>query len=87
MTIIVTSADTDFQKKLEGADVETESKNAELVLNGKLVTRSSNTINDMITGVTLELRSLRIEGPLDSPQTTRRATKPNLSPSPKTLQT
>lgn len=72
MTINVTSTDTDFQKKLEGADVETESQNAELVLNGKLVTSSSNTINDMITGVTLELREvseLKDPGlPADDPQ-------------------
>ncbi|MBS3049108.1 flagellar filament capping protein FliD [Enterobacter mori] len=47
-----------LQSKLESADVETESQNAEIFLNGKLITRSSNTINDLITGVTLELREV-----------------------------
>lgn len=47
-----------LKSKLESAAVETESQNAELFLNGKLVIRSSNTISDMITGVTLELREV-----------------------------
>ncbi|MEI9537345.1 flagellar filament capping protein FliD [Enterobacter cancerogenus] len=47
-----------LKSKLESTAVETESQNAELFLNGKLVTRSSNTISDMITGVTLELREV-----------------------------
>lgn len=57
MTIKVTG-NTDLQVKLEKADVETESQNAEILLNGKSVTRSSNTISDLITGVTLELREV-----------------------------
>jgi len=57
MTIKVTG-NTDLQVKLEKADVETESQNAEILLNGKPVTRSSNTISDLITGVTLELREV-----------------------------
>jgi flagellar hook-associated protein 2 len=57
MTIKVTG-NTDLQVKLEKADVETESQNAEILLNGKRVTRSSNTISDLITGVTLELREV-----------------------------
>ncbi|KLP57612.1 flagellar hook protein FliD [Enterobacter genomosp. O] len=57
MTIKV-SGNTDLQNKLERADVETESQNAEMFLNGKLVTRSSNTVGDLIGGVTLELREV-----------------------------
>lgn len=37
---------------------ETKPKNAIILLNGKEVTRSSNTISDLITGVTLELREV-----------------------------
>jgi flagellar hook-associated protein 2 len=55
MTIKVTG-NAALQNKLENADVETESQNAEIFLNGKKITRSSNTVNDLITGVTLELR-------------------------------
>ncbi|MEA5214006.1 flagellar filament capping protein FliD [Enterobacter cloacae] len=47
-----------LQNKLENADVETEFQNAEIFLNGKKIPRSSNTINDLITGVTLELREV-----------------------------
>lgn len=47
-----------LKAKLEGADVETEFQNAEIILNGKSIIRSSNTVNDLITGVTLELREV-----------------------------
>lgn len=57
MTIKVTG-NTDLQNKLEKADVETKPQNAEIFLNDKLVTRSSNTISDLIGGVTLELREV-----------------------------
>ncbi|MFX2609623.1 flagellar filament capping protein FliD [Enterobacter mori] len=57
MKIDVTG-NADLATKLENADVETESQNAEIFLNGKLITRSSNTINDLVTGVTLELREV-----------------------------
>ncbi|MFP2383955.1 flagellar filament capping protein FliD [Enterobacter ludwigii] len=57
MAISVTG-NSQLKSKLEGAAVETASQNAELFLNGKPVTRSSNTISDMITGVTLELREV-----------------------------
>ncbi|MGU3414525.1 flagellar filament capping protein FliD [Enterobacteriaceae bacterium C34A] len=40
------------------ATPETEPKNAIITLNGKEVERSSNTISDLITGVTLELREV-----------------------------
>lgn len=40
------------------ATPETEPKNAIILLNGKEVIRSSNTISDLITGVTLELREV-----------------------------
>lgn len=55
---IKVTGNTDLQDKLEKADVETESQDAEIFLNGKEVTRSSNTIKDLITGVTLELREV-----------------------------
>ncbi|EPC9992532.1 flagellar filament capping protein FliD [Enterobacter ludwigii] len=57
MAISVTG-NSQLKSKLEGATVETASQNAELFLNGKPITRSSNTISDMITGVTLELREV-----------------------------
>lgn len=57
MAISVTG-NSQLKSKLEGAAVETASQNAELFLNGKPITRSSNTISDMITGVTLELREV-----------------------------
>lgn len=57
MAISVTG-NSQLKSKLEDAAVETASQNAELFLNGKPVTRSSNTISDMITGVTLELREV-----------------------------
>jgi flagellar hook-associated protein 2 len=71
MAISVTG-NSQLKSKLEGAAVETASQNAELFLNGKPITRSSNTISDMITGVTLELREvseLKDPGlPADDPQ-------------------
>ncbi|EMC1014137.1 flagellar filament capping protein FliD [Enterobacter bugandensis] len=55
---IEVTGNAQLKAKLEGADVETEFKNAEIILNGNSVTRSSNTVNDLITGVTLELREV-----------------------------
>lgn len=51
------SGDGAVESALSGA-VSDEPKNAEIFLNGKLVTRSSNTISDLIGGVTLELREV-----------------------------
>ncbi|MEZ6874453.1 flagellar filament capping protein FliD [Enterobacter sp. KBR-315C3_2022] len=51
------SGDGAVESALRGA-VSDEPKNAEIFLNGKLVTRSSNTISDLIGGVTLELREV-----------------------------
>lgn len=51
------SGDGAVENALRGA-VSDEPKNAEIFLNGKLVTRSSNTISDLIGGVTLELREV-----------------------------
>lgn len=56
------SGDGEVEKKLSGA-VSDEPKNAEIFLNGKLVTRSSNTISDLIGGVTLELREVSEKNP------------------------
>ncbi|HGU9816790.1 TPA: flagellar filament capping protein FliD [Enterobacter chuandaensis] len=55
---IKVTGNEDLQDKLEKADVETDSQDAEIFLNDKKVTRSSNTIKDLITGVTLELREV-----------------------------
>lgn len=55
---IEVTGNAQLKAKLEGADVETDFKNAEIILNGNSVTRSSNTVNDLITGVTLELREV-----------------------------
>lgn len=46
---------------------ETKPQNAEILLNGKTVTRSSNTISDLITGVTLELREVSDSEPNPDP--------------------
>lgn len=42
---------------------ETKPQNAKIELNGEEVIRSSNTINDLITGVTLELREVSEKNP------------------------
>lgn len=57
MTIEVTG-DATVKDKLEKADEETAPQNAKIWLNGKEIERSSNTISDLITGVTLELREV-----------------------------
>lgn len=59
MDINVTG-NTELENKFKAAvgTPETKPQNAEILLNGNTVTRSSNTINDLITGVTLELREL-----------------------------
>ncbi|MGP6135977.1 flagellar filament capping protein FliD [Enterobacter chuandaensis] len=65
---IKVTGNTDLQGKLEKADVETEAQDAEIFLNNKIVTRSSNTIKDLITGVTLELREVsELKDPLLDP--------------------
>jgi flagellar hook-associated protein 2 len=57
MTIKVTG-DADVESALTGADEVTAPQNAIVWLNGDKVERSSNTIKDLITGVTLELREV-----------------------------
>ncbi|MEW5495242.1 flagellar filament capping protein FliD [Enterobacter cloacae] len=57
MTINVTG-NSELKDKLEKADTETASQNAEIFLNEKKIIRSSNTISDLIGGVTLELREV-----------------------------
>lgn len=62
-----------LEKKFSDAAAtpETEPKNAKILLNGTLYTRSSNTIGDLIPGVTLELREVSDSepgaGPSDPP--------------------
>lgn len=57
---IKVTGNTALEGKLAAAvaDPETKPQNAEIFLNGNLVSRSSNTIKDLITGVTLELREV-----------------------------
>lgn len=55
---ITVSGNADLQSKLATPTDETPPQNAEIFLNDKLVSRSSNTISDLITGVTLELREV-----------------------------
>lgn len=54
------TGNTELENKFKAAasKPETKPQNAEILLNGNTVTRSSNTINDLITGVTLELREV-----------------------------
>ncbi len=62
MTIKVTGDDA-VKAALEGASNVTEPQNAIVWLNGDKVERSSNTIKDLITGVTLELREVSEKDP------------------------
>ena len=55
---ITVSGNVELQSKLATPTDETPPQNAEVILNGKTISRSSNTINDLITGVTLELREV-----------------------------
>ncbi|MCU6191004.1 flagellar filament capping protein FliD [Enterobacter sichuanensis] len=57
MTIKVTG-DADVQKAFDTATEVTKPQNAVIWLNGDKIERSSNTIKDLITGVTLELREV-----------------------------
>ncbi|WP_368528574.1 flagellar filament capping protein FliD [Enterobacter cloacae] len=57
MTIKV-DGDANVKSALEGAGEVTAPQNAVIWLNGDKVERSSNTIKDLITGVTLELREV-----------------------------
>lgn len=57
MTIKVTG-DNEVQKAFDAATEVTEPQNAVILLNGDKIERSSNTIKDLITGVTLELREV-----------------------------
>lgn len=52
------SGDKAFTDKMETPTSETQPKNAIVHLNGDKIERSSNTISDLITGVTLELREV-----------------------------
>ncbi|MEW5558723.1 flagellar filament capping protein FliD [Enterobacter asburiae] len=60
MSIEVTG-DATVKSKLESASLEAAPQDAEITLNGKDIKRSSNTITDLITGVTLELREISEE--------------------------
>lgn len=67
---IKVTGNTALEGKLAAAVAkpETEAQNAEIFLNGNLVTRSANTIKDLITGVTLELREIsEMKDPLVDP--------------------
>ncbi|WP_336210042.1 flagellar filament capping protein FliD [Enterobacter sp. P82] len=66
---IKVTGNSDLEKMFTdaAADPETEPKNAEIRLNGTLYSRSSNTINDLIPGVTLELREVSDSTPGDDP--------------------
>lgn len=66
MTIKVTG-DNDVKTALEGAADVTKPQNAIVWLNGDKVERSSNTIKDLITGVTLELREVSEKDPNADP--------------------
>ncbi|MDU2376587.1 MAG: flagellar filament capping protein FliD [Enterobacter cloacae] len=57
MTITV-KGDVNVKSALEGADEVTAPQNAVVWLNGDRIERSSNTIKDLITDVTLELREV-----------------------------
>ncbi|EQC2550458.1 flagellar filament capping protein FliD [Enterobacter sichuanensis] len=57
MTIKVTG-DKEVQEAFDAATEVTEAQNAVIMLNGDEIERSSNTIKDLITGVTLELREV-----------------------------
>lgn len=62
MTIKV-EGDADVKAALEGANDVTKPQNAIVWLNGDKVERSANTIKDLITGVTLELREVSEKDP------------------------
>lgn len=62
MTVTVTG-DANVKAALEGASNVTAPQNAIVWLNGDKVERSSNTIKDLITGVTLELREVSEKDP------------------------
>lgn len=62
MTVKVTG-DAEVKKALEGAAEVTAPQNAVIWLNNDKVERSSNTIKDLITGVTLELREVSEKDP------------------------
>lgn len=62
MTVTVTG-DADVKAALEGHQEMTPAENAIIWLNGNEVERSSNTIKDLITGVTLELREVSEKDP------------------------
>ena len=62
MTITVTG-DAAVKDALENSKEMTEAQNAKVWLNGNEVERSSNTIKDLITGVTLELREVSEKDP------------------------
>ncbi|MFH2244756.1 flagellar filament capping protein FliD [Enterobacter sichuanensis] len=57
MTIKVTG-DKEVQEAFDAATEVTEAQNAVILLNSDEIERSSNTIKDLITGVTLELREV-----------------------------
>ncbi|MEH5617328.1 flagellar filament capping protein FliD [Enterobacter cloacae] len=57
MTIKVTG-DSEVQQAFDAATIVTKPQNAVITLNGDEIERSSNTIKDLITDVTLELREV-----------------------------
>lgn len=58
------SGDPTFISQMSTPTSETQPKNAIVHLNGDKIERSSNTISDLITGVTLELREVSEKNPL-----------------------
>ena len=59
----VSGSDTAFNNKMNNPTSVTQPKNAIVHLNGDKIERSSNTISDLITGVTLELREVSEKNP------------------------
>lgn len=57
------SGDKAFTDAMETPTSQTQPKNAIIHLNGDRIERSSNTISDLITGVTLELREVSEKNP------------------------
>ncbi|MCM7883276.1 flagellar filament capping protein FliD [Enterobacter sichuanensis] len=60
---ITVTGDTEVQKAFDAATDVTKPQNAVVWLNGDRVERSSNTIKDLITSVTLELREVSEKDP------------------------
>ncbi|MGN7789068.1 flagellar filament capping protein FliD [Enterobacter sp. 22452] len=64
---ISVNGDANVKSALEGAAEVTKPKNAAVWFNGERIERSSNTISDLISGVTLELREVSEKDPNADP--------------------